>query len=150
MEPMPTIHSLSPWEPGLLALGVFTLMSLVLIIAFFFLASWLGEKKPNPEKLRPYECGIIPTGTARFAYPVAFYLIAVFFLIFDVEAVYIFSWAIAFDRLGWPGWLQISFFIVVLLISLFYIWKKGGLEWGPTARKNPVSQETSSLPSSMT
>jgi NADH-quinone oxidoreductase subunit A len=150
MEPMPTIHSLSPWEPGLLALGVFTLMSLVLIIAFFFLASWLGEKKPNPEKLRPYECGIIPTGTARFAYPVAFYLIAVFFLIFDVEAAYIFSWAIAFDRLGWPGWLQISFFIVVLLISLFYIWKKGGLEWEPTARKNPVSQETSSLPSSMT
>ena len=149
MESMPSLHSLSPWEPGILALGVFTLMSLILIMAFFFLASWLGEKKPNPEKLRPYECGIIPTGTARFPYPVAFYLIAAFFLIFDVEAAYIFSWAIAFDRLGWPGWLQISFFIVVLLISLFYIWKKGGLEWGPTVRKNPVSQETSSLPSSM-
>jgi NADH-quinone oxidoreductase subunit A len=148
MESTPSIQSLSPWEPGILALGVFTLMSLVLIIAFFFLASWLGEKKSNFEKLRPYECGIIPTGTARFPYPVAFYLIAAFFLIFDVEAAFIFSWAIAFDRLGWPGWLQISFFIVVLLISLFYIWKKGGLEWGPTARRSPVSPETSSLPSS--
>jgi NADH-quinone oxidoreductase subunit A len=52
-----------------------------------------------------------------------------------VEAAYIFSWAIAFDRLGWSGWLQISFFIIVLLISLFYIWKKGGLEWGPTSQK---------------
>src|SRR5512136_3427351 len=148
MEPMPSIHSLSPWEPGILALGVFTLLSLGLIIAFFFFASWLGEKKPNPEKLRPYECGIIPTGTARFRYPVGFYLIATFFLIFDVEAAYIFSWAIAFDRLGWSGWLQISFFIGVLLISLFYIWKKGGLEWGPTAPKSPVTPETSSLPSS--
>jgi NADH-quinone oxidoreductase subunit A len=121
-----------------------------LIIAFLFLASWLGEKKPNPEKLRPYECGIIPTDTARFPYPVAFYLIAAFFLIFDVEAAFIFSWAVAFHGLGWAGWLQICFFIIVLLISLFYIWKKGGLEWGPTARKNPVSPETSSLPSSMT
>jgi NADH-quinone oxidoreductase subunit A len=148
MEPTPSIYSLSPWEPGILALGVFTLMSLVLIIAFLFLAGWLGEKKPNPEKLRPYECGVIPTGTARFPYPVAFYLIATFFLIFDVEAAYIFSWAVAFDRLGWLGWLQISFFIVVLLVSLFYIWKKGGLEWGPTVRKNPVSPETSSLLSS--
>jgi NADH-quinone oxidoreductase subunit A len=148
MEPMPNINVLSPWQPGVLALGIFAVMSLVLIVAFLFLASWLGEKKPNPEKLRPYECGIIPTGTARFPYPVAFYLTAAFFLIFDVEAAFIFSWAIAFDRLGWPGWLQISFFIAILMISLFYLWKKGGLEWGPTARRSPVSPETSSLPSS--
>jgi NADH-quinone oxidoreductase subunit A len=144
MESMPIINPFSPWEPGILALGVFTFMALVLVAALLFVSSWLGEKKPNPEKLRPYECGIIPTGTAWFRYPVAFYLIATFFLIFDVEAVYIFSWAIAFDRLGWAGWLRISFFIVILLISLFYIWKKGGLEWGPPARKNPVTSETSS------
>jgi NADH-quinone oxidoreductase subunit A len=148
MESIPNINALSPWEPGILALGLFTLMSLILIIALLFLANKLGEKKPNPEKLRAYECGIIPTGTARFPYPIAFYLIAAFFLIFDVEAAYIFSWAIAFERLGWSGWLQISFFIVVLLISLFYIWKKGGLEWGPRTRKNPAIRETSSLPSS--
>jgi NADH-quinone oxidoreductase subunit A len=148
MEPIPNINVLSPWEPGILALGVFTLMTLVLVIALLLTSSWLGEKKPNPEKRRPYECGIIPTGTARFRYPIAFYLIAAFFLIFDVEAAYIFSWAIAFDRLGWTGWLQISFFIVILLISLFYIWKKGGLEWGPTVRKSPATSGTSSLPSS--
>ena len=128
----------------MLALAMFGFMTLALVIALLLLSGWLGEKKPNPEKLRPYECGIIPTGTARFRYPVAFYLIAAFFLIFDVEAAYIFSWAIAFDRLGWSGWLQISFFIIILLISLFYIWKKGGLEWGPAARKNPTTSETSS------
>ncbi len=148
MESMSNVNVLSPWQPGILALGVFALMGLVLIVAFLCLASWLGQKKPNPEKLRPYECGIVPTGTARFPYPVAFYLTAAFFLIFDVEAAYIFSWAIAFDRLGWSGWLQISFFIAVLILSLLYLWKKGGLEWGPTARRSPVSPETSSLPNS--
>ncbi|MGD0916897.1 MAG: NADH-quinone oxidoreductase subunit A [Thermodesulfobacteriota bacterium] len=143
MESMPTINTLSFWEPGILALGVFTFMILVLVAALLFFASWLGEKKPNPEKLRPYECGVIPTGAAWFRYPVAFYLIATFFLIFDVEAAYIFSWAIAFYRLGWAGWLQISFFIIILLISLFYLWKKGGLEWGPTPKDRDI-QETSS------
>ena len=144
MEPIPNINALSPWEPGILALGVFTVMAMFLVIALLCIASWLGEKKTNPEKLRPYECGIIPTGMARFRYPIPFYLIAAFFLIFDVEAAYIFSWAIALDRLGWSGWLQISFFIVILLISLFYIWKKGGLEWGPTVQKSPATSETSS------
>jgi NADH-quinone oxidoreductase subunit A len=143
MESIPSINSLSPWEPGILALGVFTFMILVLVAALLFLSGWLGEKKPNPEKLRPYECGIIPTGMARFRYPVAFYLIAAFFLIFDVEAAYIFSWAIAFDRLGWAGWWQIYLFITILLIGLFYLWKKGGLAWGPTPKDRDV-RETSS------
>jgi NADH-quinone oxidoreductase subunit A len=144
MEPVLSMKSLSPWEPGVLALGLFTFMALALVICILFVSSWLGERKPNPEKLRPYECGIIPTGTARFHYPVAFYLIATFFLIFDVEAAFIYSWAIAFDRLGWLGWLQISFFMFILLVSLFYIWKKGGLEWGPKPRENPVTRVTSS------
>ena len=143
MEPLSNIGTLSPWEPGTFSLAIYGLLVLILIAALLFLSSWLGEKKPTPEKLRPYESGVIPTGTARFRYSVAFYLIAAFFLIFDVEAVYIFSWAIAFDRLGWAGWWQISFFIIILLISLFYIWKKGGLEWGPTP-KNWDTRKTSS------
>ena len=143
MDPISTTKSLSPWEPGILALFVFGLLVFGLVGVLFFIASWLGEKKPSPEKARPYECGIIPTGTARARYPVAFYLVAAFFLIFDAEAAFLFSWAIAFDRLGWSGWLQISFFILILLISLFYLWKKGGLEWGPKTRKGSGSQETS-------
>ena len=119
MEPLQNVTPLSPWEPGMMALGMFALMALILVIALLFIARWAGEKKPNSEKMRPYECGVIPTGTARIRYPIAFYLVATFFLIFDVEAAYIFSWAIAFDRLGWSGWLQISFFILILLISLF-------------------------------
>jgi len=144
MEAVQDISFLSPWEPGILTLALFALLSLILVTVLLLISNWLGEKKPNPEKLRPYECGIIPTDTVRSRYPVAFYLIATFFLIFDVEAAYIFSWAIAFERLGWSGWLQISFFIFILIIGLFYIWKKGGLEWGPKPRKNPVTSETSS------
>jgi NADH-quinone oxidoreductase subunit A len=142
MEPVPGVTELAPWEPGVTALGVFALMVLILTCALLVISSRLGERKPNPEKLRPYECGIIPTGTARFPYPISFYLIAAFFLVFDVEAAFIFSWAIALERLGWSGWLRISFFIIVLLISLFYVWKKGGLEWGPKARKSSTTPET--------
>jgi NADH-quinone oxidoreductase subunit A len=95
----------------------------------------LGVKNETAEKLTPYESGVIPTGSARFRYPVPFYLVATFFLIFDVEAAFIFSWAVAFEELGWEGWLRISFFIIVLLVSLFYIWVKGGLDWGPATRR---------------
>ena len=142
MNPLPSTNALSPWEPGLFSLAIYGLLVFIMITALLFLSRWLGEKKPNPEKSRPYECGIIPTGTAQFRYPVAFYLIAAFFLIFDVEAAYIFSWGIAFDRLGWAGWFQISFFIIILLISLFYLCKKGGLEWGPTYRRAPARRTT--------
>ncbi len=127
--------TLSPWEPGIFSLVVYGFMVLVLVAVLLFLASWLGEKKSNSEKLRPYESGIIPTGYARLRYPVPFYLVAIFFLIFDVEAAYIFSWAVSYHELGWTGWMQISFFIFVLLLGLLYIWKKGGLEWGPTSKE---------------
>ena len=126
---------LSPWEPGVFSLVIFGLMVMLLIGLLLFIASWLGEKKPDTEKLRPYESGVIPTGSARLRYPVPFYLVAIFFLLFDVEAAYIFSWAIAWEALGWAGWLQITFFIVMLILGLIYVWKKGGLEWGPTRIK---------------
>jgi NADH-quinone oxidoreductase subunit A len=127
---------LSPWEPGIFSLVLFGILILALIALLLFIATWLGEKKPSVEKLRPYESGIIPTGSARLHYPVPFYLVAIFFLLFDVEGAYIFSWAIAWEKLGWSGWLQISFFITVLILGLVYVWVKGGLEWGPTGKQN--------------
>jgi NADH-quinone oxidoreductase subunit A len=131
MEPIQRTVMLSPWEPNEFQLVVFLAMVLGLVVGMLFLASWLGEKKMTPEKQRPYECGIIPTGPARLYHPVPFYLVAIFFVIFDVEAVFILAWAVAYKELGCSGWLRISFFIVILLISLFYILKKRGLEWGP-------------------
>ncbi len=144
MEFSRTAPSLSPWEPGMFSLGVYTALVLGLLVLILILTVWLGEKKDSEEKLRPYECGVIPTGLARLHYPVPFYLVATFFLIFDVEAAFIFAWAIAFEPLGWAGWLQMSFFIIVLLISLFYLWLKGALDWGPRYRQALARKPTAS------
>lgn len=134
MQPIVNAAPLSPWEPNIFSMTVYGLMVLALIAVLLFISSWLGQKKPSPEKLRVYESGIIPTGTARLRYPVPFYLVAIFFLIFDVEGAFIFSWAIACENLGWSGWFQITFFIFVLVLGLVYIWVKGGLEWGPQTK----------------
>jgi NADH-quinone oxidoreductase subunit A len=142
MEFAPVPSSLSPWEPGMLSLGVYTALVFGLLGIILVLTAWLGQKEETEEKLRPYECGVIPTGLARLHYPVPFYLVATFFLIFDVEAAFIFAWAVAVRPLGWAGWFQMSFFIVVLLVSLFYLWKKGGLDWGPTYRRAPARKPT--------
>jgi NADH-quinone oxidoreductase subunit A len=129
MQSIPAGGVFSPWEPGAFSLIVYGIVVLALLAALLFLASWLGEKKTSPEKSRPYESGIIPTGAARLHYPVPFYQVAIFFLIFDVEGAFIFSWAVVYEDVGWPGWTQMFFFISLLLIGLLYIWKHGGLDW---------------------
>ncbi|MBS3731558.1 MAG: NADH-quinone oxidoreductase subunit A [Desulfobacterales bacterium] len=134
MEPLDAIAVLSPWEPGLFGLFAFTLAIFVMMGLLLVLTSRLGDKTSNPEKPRPYESGIIPTGSARLRYPVPFFLVAGFFLIFDVEGAFIFSWAAAAQTLGWKGWLQMAFFIFVLFCGLVYIWRKGGLDWGGKTR----------------
>jgi len=129
MQPVSYPGTMSPWEPGALSLAVYVFLVLVFMAVQLFIAYWPGEKKETIEKIRPYECGVIPTGSARLRYPVPFYLVAIFFLIFDVEGAYIFTWAVGYDDLGWAGWMQMTFFIVLLLVGLAYIWRKGGLDW---------------------
>lgn len=145
--PQTAVHSLippagmSPWDPGVLTLLAFAALVVVLIGALLGLTAIVNPRRDRQEKSRPYECGVIPSGApgtgpmaqARFGYPTPFYLVAVFFLIFDVESVYIFTWAVSFERLDWLSYLRIAFFIVVLLLGLVYIWSKGGLEWGTTS-----------------
>ncbi len=126
---------MSPFHAGVFSLVVFTILVMLFIASQLFLAAWLGEKKKSPEKSRPYECGIIPTGSARFRYPVPFYLVAIFFLIFDVEGAFIITWAVVYRKVGLPGYEQMSFFIVLLLAGLFYIWKQGGLDWRETDKR---------------
>ena len=115
---------------GLLALGLYALIATGLILLLLVLARVLGHRTHSEAKDAPYESAVAPTGDARLREPVPFYLVAIFFIVFDVEAVFVVSWAVAYDLLGWTGFWQISFFIVVLFLGLLYLWKMGGLEWG--------------------
>ncbi len=118
-----------------LPLVLYTAAASLLIGVLLGAAWWLGAKSRTAAKEIAYESGVIPSGTARLAYPVPFYLVAIFFIVFDVEAVFIFAWAVAWDELGLTGLLHITFFILVLLLGLVWLWIKGGLEWGPSAEK---------------
>ena len=135
MQAIQSTDFFSSWTPNAFSLICFGIVVFGIVAVLLVLSSWIGERKPTREKLRAYESGIIPTGDARIHYPVPFFMVAVFFLIFDVEGVFIFSWAIAAKTLGILGWLQITFFIFVLIIGLLYVWRKGGLEWGGKAHQ---------------
>ncbi len=110
-----------------------TALAIILVGVIHLAAWWLGAKRHSPIKGMPYESGMVPTGTARLAFPVPFYLVAIFFIVFDVESAFIFAWATAWDVLGFPGLIHITFFIIILLLGLVWLWLKGGLEWGPSA-----------------
>lgn len=118
--------------PELLPMAIYTAIAVALIGILLVAARWLGAQSTNRNKELPYESGVVPFRDARLAYPVPFYLIAIFFIVFDVEAAFVFTWAVAWDLLGIPGLLHITFFIVVLLLGLVWLWIKGGLEWGPS------------------
>ncbi|HET7062278.1 MAG TPA: NADH-quinone oxidoreductase subunit A [Nitrosospira sp.] len=111
------------------------------LVAYFFLVVMLlativglsyviGERHKSPETNEPFESGIVPAGLARLRLSAKFYLIAVFFVIFDVEAAFLFAWAIAFRELGWAGYVEALIFIAVLGAALAYLWRLGALDWG--------------------
>jgi NADH-quinone oxidoreductase subunit A len=99
-------------------------------VGMFSAATFLGAKKnPTPEKMMPYECGNDSTG-GRFIRPsVKFYLTAILFVVFDIEAVLIYPWAVQFRTLGWAGFATMLSFVALLVVALIYVWKKGALEW---------------------
>jgi len=106
---------------------------LLVAIAFGVVTISVGylfrPSKPDPSKLSPYECGCPPVGDAREKFSVRFYIIAMLFVLFDLEAVFMYPWAISFDRLGIVGIVEMAIFILILLVGYVYAWKKGALEW---------------------
>lgn len=124
------VSSGPPGAESLFSLGLYALIATGMILLLLILARVLGNRTSSLQKSQPYESAVLPTGEARLREPVPFYLVAIFFIVFDVEAVFVVSWAVAYDLLGWPGLYQIAFFILVLFLGLVYLWKMGGLEWG--------------------
>jgi NADH-quinone oxidoreductase subunit A len=115
---------------------MYTVIAVALIGVLLLGAWWLGAKRISVEKQSPYESGVVPEGNARLAWPVPFYLVAIFFIIFDVEAAFIFAWAVAWEPLGLAGLVQITVFITILAAGLVWLWLKGGLDWGPSRERN--------------
>ncbi len=101
-----------------------------LLAGAIVLLSWLiGYRKPSRAKLSPYECGMLPVGDARQRFNVKFYLVAMLFILFDVEAVFLYPWAVILRQLKMFGFYEMLVYILVILVGFFYIWKKGALDW---------------------
>lgn len=108
---------------------IHAVMVALIAAAILGLSAWVGVKRPSREKLSPYECGITPVGNARERFSVSFYLVGMLFILFDVEAVFLYPWAVVFKSLKWFGFLEMFLYIAILLAGYLYIWKKGALDW---------------------
>lgn len=122
---------LSDYLPILMLFGLATLFG----VASVFIASKVGPHKPSPAKEAPYECGITPERMPNERFPVKFYLIAMLFIIFDVEIVFFYPWAVIFRELRLFGLAEMGVFVGLLFVAYVYIWKRGGLDWEEEARQ---------------
>ncbi len=116
---------LADYLPLVIFIGVSMAIAGALLIAPFIIA----YKQPDPEKLSAYECGFNAFDDARMKFDVRFYLVAILFIIFDLEVAFLFPWAIVFGGLGWFGFWSMMIFLAVLTVGFIYEWKKGALEW---------------------
>ena len=112
-----------------LSIIIFLALALILSIGFIFVNFVLSPKNPDPEKLSTYECGFEPFNDSRMEFDVRFYLVAILFIIFDLEIAFLFPWAISLGSLGALGFWSMMIFLGILTIGFIYEWKKGALEW---------------------
>jgi NADH-quinone oxidoreductase subunit A len=110
------------------------LLAVVIATALIIISYVFGKKVRNRVKDMPYESGIVPTGDARGRFSVKFYLVAMLFIVFDIEAIFLYPWAVVYRDLRWFGFVEMLVFVVLILSGFFYIWKKGALDWSQQDR----------------
>jgi NADH-quinone oxidoreductase subunit A len=120
---------LSQYLPILLFLGIALALSGAFVFLPMLASRFTGSYRPNPEKLSEYECGFPAFEDPRSQFDVRFYLIAILFIVFDLEAAFIYPWAVSVFKLGWVAWGSMMIFIAELALGLVYAWKKGALDW---------------------
>jgi NADH-quinone oxidoreductase subunit A len=123
-----TVPILLPETSPLWPLVLYFGLVLFVVVAMLGLSFVLGERHSGRATDQPYEAGMLPTGPARLRFDVRFYLIAIFFVIFDLEAAFLFAWAVAARELGWSGYVEAVIFTVILVAGLVYLWRTGALE----------------------
>ena len=118
---------------GWLSIVLMIVLGLLFAVPSVLVSYVLGPKKPTPEKLAPYECGMPPVGDARERQSVKFYLVAMIFLLFDIEVAFLYPWAIAFRDLGVVGFWQLVTFFGLLVTGYIYVWRKGAFDWSSSS-----------------
>ncbi|MGB8658325.1 MAG: NADH-quinone oxidoreductase subunit A [Candidatus Zixiibacteriota bacterium] len=109
--------------------GFFLVTGVLFVVFAFFLSRLIRPHHPTPDKLESYECGELPVGGAWIQYNVRYYLYALVFVIFDVEVVFLFPWAVVYRSLGFFAFVEMMIFLAILIFGLVYVWKKGALKW---------------------
>jgi NADH-quinone oxidoreductase subunit A len=123
---------------GLWPIIVYFIAVLVLVASMLVFSYVLGQRHSEKATGQPYESGIVSTGSSRIRFSVKFYLVAMLFVIFDLEVAFVIAWAIAFREVGWGGYLGVLFFIGVLIAALFYEWRLGALDWGSSGQNRII------------
>lgn len=113
------------------SLLIYALAVALLVTVMLGLSHVLGGRSSGRARNEPFESGVLPLGFARFKLPAKFYLVAVFFVIFDLEAVFIFAWAVVAREAGWAGYIEMLVFVSILLVALIYLWRLKALDWNP-------------------
>ena len=108
---------------------ILLLLAFAIPVIMLVLAGVTGPRKPTEGKMTVFECGVDPVGNPRHRFSIKYFLVALLFIIFDVEAVFIFPWAVLFRELGLFGFIEMGVFVFILLLGLLYVWKKGALQW---------------------
>ena len=114
---------------GYIPILIIIILAIALAAAMLGLSAVLGPRRDSRRKLSPYESGIPPTGDTRGRFSIKYYLVGALFILFDVEAVFLFAWAVVFKELGIPAFVEIIVFLIIIMGGYFYIVKKGALEW---------------------
>lgn len=128
-------------EASLLPFVIYT-VAVLLLVATMLLLSWvLGQRRANAATNTPFESGVLPVGSSQLRLSVEFYLVAILFVIFDLETVFILAWAVAFFELGWSGFIAVAIFILLLVVALIYELSTGALNWGNKSRAPAKSWE---------
>jgi|SRR5215472_12687269 NADH-quinone oxidoreductase subunit A len=125
---MPTTYP-ETYFPVLVQIAIAVLVASALIALSFF----IGKRVRDRVKDSPYECGIAPTGSARERFSVKFYLVGIVFILFDIEAIFLYPWAVVYRELKMFAFIEMLLFVVLILVGFFYVWKKGALDWSSEA-----------------
>jgi NADH-quinone oxidoreductase subunit A len=136
---MPT-SELEKYFPVLLQ----AIIAAVIAASLTILSSVLGKRSKSPQKDTPYECGMAPTGDAMGRFSIKFYLVAMIFILLDIEAVFLYPWAVVYRQLKWFAFAEMLLFILLVLVGYFYIWKKGALDWSVTDKVRRVKSGATS------